>query len=273
MTQAEPASGYIYDQAWANERDRLEAIADVYDEGTRRHIGALGLQPGWRCLEVGAGAGSIARWLAAEVGSGGHVVATDIDPRYVDAGGHANLEVRKHDVTRDPLESDAYDLVHARMLVEHLPARDAVAARLAAGLRPGGWLLLEDVDFAGPMGEAIARYSAPEAQATVLQVTRAFDRAMTAAGADVGFGAELVTLLRGAGLTELGGELRAPLLVTRPDRPHWIRLSLQEIRPILVSSGLLDDATVEAWLSALGEPGTAVLTAPVMAAWGRRPAA
>ena len=68
---------------------------------------ARGVGPGWRCLEVGAGAGSIAGWLADRVGPSGQVIATDLDTRFLEQQARPNLEVRRHDVVRDPLETDA----------------------------------------------------------------------------------------------------------------------------------------------------------------------
>src|SRR5438034_3794011 len=59
-------------RAWADtmapnetERQRLRALSDIYDPDTIRHLEDLGVGTGWRCLEVGAGEGSIARWLSA----------------------------------------------------------------------------------------------------------------------------------------------------------------------------------------------------------------
>ena len=60
---------------------------DVYRRPLVTALHRLGLGPGWRCLEVGAGSGSVARWLAAKVGPEGSVLATDIDTRWVDTGG------------------------------------------------------------------------------------------------------------------------------------------------------------------------------------------
>jgi trans-aconitate methyltransferase len=93
---------------------------------------------------VGAGGGSIARWLAERVGPTGIVVATDIDTRFLDGQELPNLEVRRHDITRDALERDRFDLVHVRAVLEHLPERDAILGHLVASLKPGGWLLAED---------------------------------------------------------------------------------------------------------------------------------
>ena len=76
----------------------------------------------------------------------GHVVATDIDTRFLETLKRPNLEVCRHDITRDPLPEEAFDLIHARMVLIHLPERDLVLRRLAAALKPGGWLVCEEFD-------------------------------------------------------------------------------------------------------------------------------
>jgi SAM-dependent methyltransferase len=128
------------------ERRRLELLEQRYDPVTFERLRAAGVAPGWRCLEVGAGGGSVARWLAEAVGPDGLVVATDIDTRFL---GHlrAPVEVRRHDVLTDPIEPRAYDLVHCRSLLMHLPDPAAALARMAQALRPGGWLVAENSDY------------------------------------------------------------------------------------------------------------------------------
>ena len=128
------------------ERRRLELLEQRYDPVTFERLRAVGVAPGWRCLEVGAGGGSVARWLAEAVGPDGLVVATDIDTRFL---GHLRtpVEVRHHDVLTDPIEPRAYDLVHCRSLLMHLPDPAAALARMAQALRPGGWLVAENSDY------------------------------------------------------------------------------------------------------------------------------
>lgn len=58
------------------ERERLQEQEHEIDQVTIRHLEAIGVSKGWNCLEVGAGAGSIAQWLSSRVGSSGHVVAS-----------------------------------------------------------------------------------------------------------------------------------------------------------------------------------------------------
>src|SRR3954469_8319828 len=97
-------STYIFDQAWHQEHGRLRALEELYDEATLARLTALGVGAGWRCLEIGCGAGSVARWLAERVGAQGRVVATDLDPRFMVGEIPARLEVRRHDIVADPLE-------------------------------------------------------------------------------------------------------------------------------------------------------------------------
>ena len=107
----------------------------------------LGVGPSWRCLEVGGGGGSVAAWLSERVGPDGYVLATDIDPRFLVTLKLSNVEARKHDILNDELPEGSFDLVHARAVLEHLPARQEALRQLVTTLTPGGWLLVEDADF------------------------------------------------------------------------------------------------------------------------------
>ena len=75
---------YTLDNAWEHARRRLGLIEASYDPGSTRRLQALGVGPGWRCLEVGAGGGSIARWLCSKVGRTGRVCAIDLDTHFIE---------------------------------------------------------------------------------------------------------------------------------------------------------------------------------------------
>ena len=141
------AAGYGLDNAWRKALARLRSLEQWLDPATIRHLRARGVGAGWRCLEVGAGAGSIARWLCGQVCPGGEVVATDIDTRFLESRSEANLRVLRHDITADNLPPAAFDLVHCRLVLAHLPDRHAVLSKLAAALKPGGQLVAEEMDF------------------------------------------------------------------------------------------------------------------------------
>jgi 2-polyprenyl-3-methyl-5-hydroxy-6-metoxy-1,4-benzoquinol methylase len=134
-----PAGGYLHAaSAFDDELGRLRLLEARYDTQTFRRLSALGPLAGARCLEVGAGAGSVARWLAAQAGPAGQAVATDADPRFLADAGKAGVEVRRHDILADPLEPAAYDLVHCRALLLHLADPQQALRNMAAAVRPGG---------------------------------------------------------------------------------------------------------------------------------------
>jgi hypothetical protein len=62
----------------------------------------------------------VAEWLVDRVGLSGHVVATDVDTRWLELLARANVEIRHHHISREPHKPDAYDLVHARAVLAHL---------------------------------------------------------------------------------------------------------------------------------------------------------
>ncbi|MBV9257363.1 MAG: hypothetical protein JO215_05040, partial [Ktedonobacteraceae bacterium] len=80
------------------EGQRLQYLQQALDPLTFRHMERSGVKPGWHCLEVGVGEGSVAHWLAQKVGTQGRVVATDIDERLLHRVYEPNMEFRQHDI-------------------------------------------------------------------------------------------------------------------------------------------------------------------------------
>src|SRR5215471_14048260 len=146
---------YVFSAEWENERARLGGLAALCDPATLRHLTALGVGPGWRCLEIGGGAGSVARWLAAAIGPAGRLVVTDLDTRFLEDLRSERVEVLRHDIRTDPIDGP-FDLIHARAVLEYLASRGEIVPRLVAALRPGGVLLLEDVLFGGAASQGLA---------------------------------------------------------------------------------------------------------------------
>jgi 2-polyprenyl-3-methyl-5-hydroxy-6-metoxy-1,4-benzoquinol methylase len=70
--------GYAFANQWELAERRLRALEESRDPVTIRRLRALGVGPGWRCLELGAGRGSIASWMCQQVGPDGTVTALDM---------------------------------------------------------------------------------------------------------------------------------------------------------------------------------------------------
>jgi ubiquinone/menaquinone biosynthesis C-methylase UbiE len=127
------------------DQERLSGLELTWDSTTIRHMEMLGVSEGWKCLNVGAGFGSITRWLANQVGSQGKVVATDIRTE-LHHEMRENVEIRQHNILTDELENDYYDLVHCRALLEHLGEPEKALTNMVKALKPGGWILIEELD-------------------------------------------------------------------------------------------------------------------------------
>ena len=135
---------YIFDNAAeAETSERFASLDALYNFRTFRFLETVGIGPGWHCLEVGGGSGSVAAWMAERVGPSGYVLVTDIDPRFMERSAYrrsTHIELRRHDIGTDPLPEQAFDLIHARLVLQHVPQRhDALAELGEAALRPRCW--------------------------------------------------------------------------------------------------------------------------------------
>ena len=261
---------YVFDQGWQKEHDRLAGIESLYDSYSTQRLAGLGVGEGWHCLEVGCGAGGVARWLAGQVGSTGRVVATDLDPRFLAGHGRANLEVRKHDILTDPLEEAAFDLAHARAVLEHIPDRQRALQRMFSAVRPGGWLVLEAIDFGGVMAAAMAHYVDPPEHAPLYERTvRAIEAAFAAAGGDASFGARLVRTLTDAGLVHVAAEARTPLVAGGTE--NWIPGTIEHLAEHMVRTGLVTASDIDSVLAMTADRSCHYVPSPMVTAWGRRP--
>ncbi|GAA0385074.1 methyltransferase [Acrocarpospora corrugata] len=136
---------YVFDNDGAHSADQHRCLADLLDPLSFARLAGTGVAAGWHCLEIGAGGGSVARWLAERVAPDGQVLATDIKPSLIPS--HPGLTVLQHDIVHDPLPDAGFDLIHARLVLSHLPDRQRVLTRLLRALRPGGWLQLDEIDI------------------------------------------------------------------------------------------------------------------------------
>lgn len=254
---------YLYPHTWERERHRLAAIERLWDPGTIAALERCGIKGGWRCLEAGAGSGSIARWMAHRVAPDGFVVATDLDIRNLDPGGSPNLEGKRHDIVPDDLPADAFDLVHARLLLKHLPDRERALAKMVGGLRPGGWLVAEDTDWSS---------AGVEPHQTAFVEALAALRALTeSTGGIPDYGRVLPKALAATGLVEVDSIRASHRLRCGTPEVEFFRLTLEQVRQRAVAGGLIASHRLDAALEAIDAPGGAATSFTMVTAWGRKP--
>jgi SAM-dependent methyltransferase len=259
--------GYLLDNAAHQTSGRFSGLEAGLDENTKAHLSALGVAAGWRCLEVGAGSGSISRWMAERVGAQGYVLATDIDTRWTPSDSPSQLEVRQHDVVADPLAPGEFDLVHARLVLSWLPARDSVVSRLVTALRPGGWLVVEDFD------SILHRCLDPinDDEEVFGKVTDAFGQALHRRGADTTWARTLPHRLASAGLVDVGAAGHLTIFPGgSPAAQLWVA-NIDQVGDGLIQAGLITAAERDTFRRLLDDPSFVGNYPLLITAWGKKP--
>jgi SAM-dependent methyltransferase len=230
----------------------------LWDPGSRALLDELGIGRGWNCLEVGAGGGSIVAWMA---GRGAHVTAIDIDTRFIEPLASDAIDVRRLDIRTDELPQAEFDLVHARLVLEHLSDRRQILDRLAATLRPGGWIVIEDYDWScfGFEGD----------DPGMNKVTEGIMSFMQKAGYERDYGRRVVDQIADAGFTDVRGEGRVRVIDSTSPGFNFFRLSFESLRGAIVEAGMISADEAEAASARLGE-NMRVWTPLMMAGIGRR---
>jgi hypothetical protein len=258
---------YLLDNADPRAEHRFDALGQLFDPRTIAYLTGIGVAPGWSCWEVGAGGGSIAEWLAGAVAPTGSVLATDLDLRRVSGTAVPGLTATRHDVVHDEIPTGAYDLVHARLLLVHLPERGRVLDSLVASLRPGGWIMIEDFDN---MFLDVSSAATPE-QAVMRKVALAFKRLLQDRGADLAYARRLPDLLRDRGLTDVAGEGRMVFGSGGSAASRLAAANYSQVAQEMVRQGLCSSDELRSALELLNDPGVGVATNLLVSAWGRRP--
>ena len=252
---------YTLDNQWRAARERLQLLEVCLDPITARNFDRVGVGAGWQCLEVGAGAGSVTRMLCDRVGPAGRVLAVDLEPALLADLTAPNLEVRRLDVVTDELPEAEFDLIHTRSVLLHIPQRDDVLAKLIRALRPGGVLLLEEVDVT-------PAFAVPDCQ--FLRTIQAAWHRLIEAGADIHWAGTVPSLLEPAGLVDVGSHRDHVTFTGASPMAEFHRITWAQL---LESQPYTDEerATIEAGAALIAQPGGDYTAWDIVAAWGRRP--
>ncbi|MGP3924285.1 class I SAM-dependent methyltransferase [Streptomyces sp. 8N616] len=257
--------GYVFDNTTVHSREQHHCLTAAYDPMTLERLAQTGVASGWRCLEIGSGGGSVARWLAERVAPTGEVVATDIDPRHLTE--RPCLTVAKHDVVTDPLPSATFDLVVVRLVLQHLPQRLAVLGKLVRSLKPGGWLQIDELDTAYEPPLLTPDERAQELYETFLRTKTAV---MRAAGGDPQWGRRVPAAMRAAGLTGVDPQLRLQL---RHAGSAALRLQLHlthHLQDRLITAGMTEQQLDEV-RALMRDPSFCAVSSVMYSVHGRRP--
>jgi ubiquinone/menaquinone biosynthesis C-methylase UbiE len=256
------------------EQQRLIAQADDYESRAKWLLDQIEVRPGWRVLDIGCGPIGILDLLSERVGIEGEVIGLEREPRFAEMAraeiarrGLRNVRIVEADALRTGLEKNSFDLVHERLLLINLPAREHLLTEMVSLLRPGGTIALEDVDHVS----YLCRPPHPSWDALL----QALHSALRVHGADIHIGRLLPELLRATGIQ--GVQAQAHVSAVRPGefrRMHLLTL-LDSLHSEVVGLGLLSKSELTrhkiALTRHLEDSQTILIDKLLVQAWGQKP--
>jgi SAM-dependent methyltransferase len=256
----------------AEGKARLAVLSAALEPSTSRLLAAVGLGAGMRCLDLGCGGGDVTLAMAHVVGPEGAVVGIDMDDVQIDlarrdaaAAGVAHVEFRAGDATTLDASTE-YDLVYARLLLTHLPDPHAGLQRMVDAVKPGGTVVVEDLDHS-------AVFSYPPCTA-LDQWVALYNEVARRRGGDPEIGPKLPGMFRRAGLDDLRVEVAQPVFTAGPGK-QMHRITLDNVRDALLQEGVAtreDLDSIAADLDAFAaDPDTLTALPRIFQVVGRRP--
>lgn len=246
---------------------RLELLDQVYGPATRRFCEAQGIGEGWRVADIACGTGQVSCWLGERVGPTGQVTGLDVSPDQLAFGreratrrGLDNVSYVEASAYEPGLPPAELDLVFCRLLLCHLQRPADALAQMAALLRPGGVLIVQDMAmssmFTDPPTRAYTRF---------VELAGQVGQAL---GVDYDVGRRLFGLFRDLGLTSLVASVHQPSFATGERKRLW-EYTYLEAGPGAVASGVVaeDEADeLAAEFAAIGTDDTTLVVQPSMVA-------
>ena len=250
------------------ELTRLQAIEREFDPASRRRLYATGLTTGWRCLEVGPGAGSLMRWMGERVGPSGQVVALDLSVKFLPTRHPDHVEIRQGDIRTAPLPQGSFDLVHARYVLIHVPDYEIALSRMLAALKPGGWIVLEEPDFSASRGIV-----GMAAQLAAMQhINQAIHRMYESRGMDYALGLKLLPFLQMRGFCDLSMENEAPVSAGGSGLAAIMAMSAAQLRDKYLATGIVSEADLQHYGECAKDPQSRAVYYATVAVAGRKKA-
>ncbi|MFN0051108.1 MAG: methyltransferase domain-containing protein [Planctomycetales bacterium] len=251
-------------------RERLHLVSEVMGTATSRLLTEVGISRGSRCLDLGCGGGDVTVKLARRVGAAGHVLGIDRDEVQLKLARQEAEEQQIANVTfeaRDVMTwqpNERFDVAYARFLLTHLAAPAALLTAVRPHLRPGGTIILEDIDFRGHFAEPGCR--------ALDRSVELYTQVVQNRGADPNIGPRLPGLLRAAGVTDVQMRLVHPAALQGGIK-RLICVTLESIADAVLHDGLASEAelrkTIDQLYAFAEDPHTVLGGPRVFQVWGR----
>lgn len=253
-------------------RQRLEILNRALAPTTLAFFRRAGLAPGFHGVDLGCGGGAATLALAEITGPTGSVTGIDWDAeniafarRQAEALGMGQAQYQQADVRDWEREADSTDFAYGRFLMTHLDNPAALARKVYRMLKPGGRILLEDIDFTGhfcfPASRAFDQY------------VEWYTEAARRRGADPNIGPRLPQLVRQAGFRDIRFTVVQPVFQTGEGK-QMASLTLENIADSLIRNQMASRETLADCLAELRaferDENTLISLPRIFQVWGMK---
>ncbi len=254
--------------------DRMRVLADAWEQEEEVWLDQIGVQPGWKCVDLGCGPVGILGLLSRRAGPYGRVVGVDSDSRRVEAArqyarqqGLENVEVVSSDIFDTELACETFDLTHSRFLIAPLGHQNDLLKEMVSLARPGGIVAVEEPDASA--------WNCYPVRPSFRRLASACMDAFSEWGGNLTIGRNTYTLLRKAGLEDV----RARATAVACEWGHPFRSILLQVadalRKHIVEGGFLTQPELEQCMAEvqqiIEDPDTLVISYLTTQVWGRKP--
>ncbi len=252
-------------------KERLRLLSQVLQPTTSQLLKTAGVSEGMMCLDLGCGGGFVSCLMASFVGPKGKVVGVDADAAILalaredaEAEGLANVEFR-HANASIYQQEEAHDLVYARFLLTHLSEPEKCLDAMVKACKPGGLIVVEDIEFAGsfcyPFCAAYQRFA------------ELYQQVVHRRGGDPNIGPKLPGMLGKAGVKEIQVHVVQPTHI-EGDGKLMASITMARVADSVIAEGLASETEVEQIIAGLNDAAADseyVMSLPrIFQVWGRR---
>ncbi len=250
-------------------KSRLNLLAEVLKSSTSALLQRLGLKAGHAFLDMGCGGGHVSILASQMVWPNGWVRGVDFDKEIINLAEKDTDDLDIHNVSFKALSvydidyEQEYDFAYARFLLSHLKEPLAVLHKMKDALKPGGKIVVEDINFEG-------HFCYPHNQA-FYDYVRHFTTAAHNNGQNPDIGTGLFSLLHEAGLEDVNFEMIQPVFHEGPGK--WMaHITLDRIKPSIINQGIVTEQEADDMLKDLeaftNNKETIISMPRIFRAWG-----
>ncbi len=250
-------------------KKRLAILSDVLQPYTKALLETNSIAKGSSFLDVGCGGGHVSLLAADCVGDSGSVTAIDFDEAIIalnqqEAMAFGITNIKYHAMSAyDMAFENVFDVAYSRFLLSHLTAPLAILKKMLRSVKPGGRIIVEDIDFSG-------HFCYPDCSAFTDYV-KLFTHASEQRKQHPNIGPLLPSLFHEAGIGHVQFEIIQPAFDSGVGK--WMAyITMDAIKEAVITQNLADQSTIDAILEELEvftkDPNTIISLPRIFRVWG-----